>query len=158
MQTYIESTIPSYVVARPSRDLLQAARQRLTIDWWDLQRSEHELFISQVLLDEIAFGEAALARRRLDLVHDLPLLEFTVDVRDFARMVIDSGLLPLEADRDAAHIAFGTVHEMDLLLSWNCRHIANATIQSRLRQLAESAGWTLPVICTPEELIGDSYE
>jgi hypothetical protein len=158
MRIYIESTMPSYVVARPSRDLLQAARQQLTVDWWELKRSEHELFISQVVLDEIAFGEAAMARRRLDLVQNLASLDFTADVRDFARLVLDSGLLHREADRDAAHIAFGTVHEVDVLLSWNCRRIANAAIQTRLRQLADSAGWTLPVICTPEELIGDSYE
>jgi hypothetical protein len=158
MRIYIESTIPSYVVARPARDLLQAARQQVTTDWWEAKRSEHELFVSQVVLDEIGFGEAAMARRRLDLVQELPLLEFTADVRDFARTVLDSGLLPREADRDAAHIAFGTVHAMDLLLSWNCRHIANAAIQTRLRELAESAGWTLPVICTPEELIGDLYD
>jgi hypothetical protein len=82
-------------------------------------------------------------------------VEFTEEVRDFTRMVLDSGILPREADRDAAHIALATVHGMDILLSWNCRHIANAAIQPRLRKLADSAGLSLPVICTPDELLGD---
>jgi hypothetical protein len=158
MRIYIESTIPSYLVARPGRDILQAARQQLTRDWWDSKRGAHDLYISQVVLDEIAFGEPALARLRSQVVEVLPLLEFTDGVLAFARKVLDSGLLPRHAERDAAHIAFATVHEMDLLLSWNCRHIANATLQPRLRRLAESAGLNLPVICTPEELLGESYE
>ena len=77
MRIYIESAIPSYVVARPARDLLQAARQQLTRDWWDLQREHHELFTSQVVLDEIADGEAAMARQRLKLMRGIPLLEPT---------------------------------------------------------------------------------
>jgi hypothetical protein len=67
--------------------------------------------------------------------------------------ILDSGVLPRDADRDAAHIALATVHEMDILLTWNCRHIANAFIQAKLRKLAHVGGFTLPVICTPEELL-----
>lgn len=151
---YIESTIPSYVVARPARDLVQAARQQLTRDWWDLRREAHELFISQVVLDEIAFGEPTLARQRLELTQGLPLLSLTDEVERFAQKILDSGILPPEADRDAAHIALATVHRIDFLLSWNCRHIANASIQPRLRRLAEGENHVLPVICTPEELMG----
>ena len=77
MRIYIESTIPSYVVARPARDLLQAARQQLTRDWWDLRREQHELFASQVVLDEVAFGETAMAQLRLELLDGVPLLQVT---------------------------------------------------------------------------------
>ena len=153
MRVYIESTIPSYLVARPARDLIQAARQQLTRDWWDFKREGHELFISQVVLDEIAFGDQAMARERLELVQSVPLLGLTEGAEVFAQRILDSGLLPPQADRDAAHIALATVHQMDLLLSWNCRHIANAAIQLRLRRLADAASYTLPVICTPEELM-----
>lgn len=158
MRIYIESTIPSYVVARPARDLLQAARQQLTRDWWDFQHEKHELFTSQVVLDEIAFGEKGMAQLRLDLLEGIPLLRVTDEVKAFARKVLESGLLPTTADRDAAHIALATAYEMDILLSWNCRHIANATIQAGLRKLATAAGFTLPVICTPEELMEDDHE
>ena len=158
MRIYIESTIPSYVVARPARDLLQAARQQLTKDWWDLKREKHELFTSQVVLDEIASGEAAMARQRLELVAQIKLLDLTDEANALTKEILGSGLLPADADRDAAHIALATVHEMDVLLSWNCRHIANAAIQARLRRLAEKAGFALPVLCTPDELAGELYE
>lgn len=158
MRIYIESTIPSYVVARPARDLLQAARQQLTRDWWEFQREQHELFTSQVVLDEIAFGEKAMAQLRLETLHTIPLLPVTDTVKELARKVLTSGLLPATADRDATHIALASAYEMELLLSWNCRHIANAAVQTRLRRLVEADGFTLPVICTPEELMENDHE
>jgi predicted nucleic acid-binding protein len=158
MRIYIESTIPSYVVARPARDLLQAARQQLTHDWWDLKREQHELFTSQVVLDEIAFGEKQMAARRLETLQGVPLLQATDAAKEVARKILASGLLPGTAGRDATHIALASAYEMDMLLTWNCRHIANATIQHRLRKLVEAAGFTLPVICTPEELLENENE
>lgn len=97
MRIYLESTIPSYVTARPARDLLQAARQQLTRDWWDLKRDQHELFTSQVVLDEIGFGEKAVAERRLEMMQAVPLLRATDEVKELARKVLDSGLLPATA-------------------------------------------------------------
>ena len=158
MRIYIESTIPSYVAARPARDLLQAARQQLTKDWWDLKRANHELFCSQIVLDEIASGERDMAQQRLDAMAQIKLLDLTDEANALTKDILASGLLPVDADRDAAHIALATVHEMDILLSWNCRHIANAAIQARLRRLVEASGFTLPVLCTPEELAGEEYE
>ena len=154
MRIYIESTIPSYVVARPARDLLQAARQQLTKDWWDLQRKTHELFTSQVVLDEIAAGEPEMAERRLELMDGITVLDLTPAAEALAGRILHSGLLPATADGDAAHIALATVHKLDILLTWNCRHIANASIVGRLRRLAETQGHTLPEIYTPEELLG----
>ena len=155
MRIYLESTIPSYVVARPARDLLQAARQQLTKDWWDLQRGKHELFTSQVVLDEIASGEREMAERRLKLMSEIAVVELSSAAEAFAVQVLQSGLLPASADGDAAHIALPTVHKLDILLTWNCRHIANAAIVGRLRRLAESQGHVLPELYTPEELLGE---
>ena len=155
MRIYIESTIPSYVVARPARDLLQAARQQLTRDWWDLQREKHELFTSQIVLDEIAAGEREMAQRRLELMAGLIMLDLTPAAETLAERVLHSGLLPATADGDAAHIALATVHKLDILLTWNCRHIANAAIVGRLRRMMEAQGHTLPEIYTPEELLGE---
>lgn len=158
MRIYIESTIPSYLVARPARDLLQAARQQLTKDWWEFNRASHELFTSQVVLDEIAVGEPAMAQLRLESLQTAPLLPVTEEVRELARKVLTSGLLPITADRDAMHIALASAYNLDILLSWNCRHIANAAIQSRLRRLVESADFELPVICTPEEMMNNEND
>jgi hypothetical protein len=158
VRIYIESNVPSYVAARPARDLLQAARQKLTKDWWRLKRHRHELFTSQVTLDEIAGGERAMAQRRLEIMADTPVLELTSAAASLTEDVLASGLLPATADSDAAHIALATVHKMDILLTWNCRHIANAAIQVRLRRVVQSLGYELPAICTPDELSGELYE
>src|SRR5262249_646990 len=136
----------------------QAARQQLTRDWWDLKREQHELFISQVVLDEVGVGDRSMAHQRMELLRTIPLLPATDDVRELARGILGSGLLPTTADRDAAHIALATAYEMDILLTWNCRHIANAYIQQRLRRLVEDVGFTLPVICTPEEMLENEDE
>jgi hypothetical protein len=158
MRIYIEGTIPSYVAARPARDLLQAARQHITRDWWDLKRAEHELFTSQVALDEISAGEAEMARHRQAIMAGIALLDMTDTAEELADHILTSGLLPASADGDAAHIALATAHGMDALLTWNCRHIANVGIQGRLRGLVESQGYELPVICTPEEFLGELYD
>jgi hypothetical protein len=155
MRIYIESTIPSYVVARPARDLLQAARQQLTRDWWDVHRDKHELFTSQIVLDEIGAGEAGMAQRRLDLVAGLTMLDLTATAESLADQIVRSGLLPASAVGDAAHIALATAHKLDILLTWNCRHIANAAIVGRLRRMMEIQGHRLPEIHTPEELLGE---
>ena len=158
MRIYIESTIPSYVVARPARDLLQAARQQLTRDWWESKRNQHELFTSQIVLDEIAAGEAEMAQQRLNLMVELTVLDLIDAAEELGDCFLQSGVMPAKADADAAHIALATVHRMDILVTWNCRHIANATIVGQLRRLALSEGFTLPEIATPEELLGDWHD
>ena len=158
MRIYIESTIPSYVVARPARDLLQAARQQTSKDWWELKRHQHELFTSQIVLAEISSGEPEMAKQRLETLAGIPVRRVNEQAENLTLEILGSGLLPADADRDAGHIALATVYEMDILLSWNCRHIVNAAIQARLRKLAAKSGLTLPVLCTPDELTGEIYE
>jgi hypothetical protein len=142
------------VAARPASHLLQAARQRLARDWWEMDRKRHELFTSQIVLDEIAAGEVEMARRRLRLMAGIMVLDLIPDAENLADHILKSGLVPAKADSDAAHIALATVHKMDILPTLNCRHIANASIAVRLRRLVQSAGYELPAICTPEELLG----
>jgi len=153
MRIFVETTIPSYLVARPTRDVVQMARQQTTRDWWERCRGDHELFTSQIVLDEAVAGDTELARARLALLAPLPLLEISEAVLLFARQIIAGGILPPGADRDAAHVATATVHRLDALLSLNFRHLVNVSIQSRLRRLALRADYDLPAICTPEELM-----
>ena len=152
---YIETTIPSYLTARPSRDIVQAARQQLTHEWWDVERRNYDLCISQIVLDEAAAGDAEAAQRRMAVIDTLPLLDLTFEVDGLAETIMQSGLLPASASRDAVHIAVTAVHQVHFLLTWNCRHIANATIFRDLQHIIMSAGYDVPVICTPEELLGD---
>ena len=152
---YIETTIPSYLTARPSRDIVQAARQQLTREWWDVERRNYDLCISQIVLDEAAAGDAEAAQRRMAVIDTLPLLDLTFEVDGLAETIMQSGLLPASASRDAVHIAVTAVHQVHFLLTWNCRHIANATIFRDLQHIIMSVGYDVPVICTPEELLGD---
>ena len=152
---YIETTIPSYLTARPSRDIVQAARQQLTREWWDVERRNYDLCISQIVLDEVAAGDAEAAQRRMAVIDTLPLLDLTFEVDGLAETIMQAGLLPASASRDAVHIAVTAVHQVHFLLTWNFRHIANATIFRDLQHIIMSAGYDMPVICTPEELLGD---
>ena len=152
---YIETTIPSYLAARPSRDLLQAARQQITHTWWNDARHHYDLCISEIVLDEVASGDADAAHRRLTLLHEIPLLDLTDTVNDVAKDIMASGLLPQEATRDAIHMAVSSVHGIDILLTWNCRHIANAAIIKELHIIVANSGYGLPILCTPQELIGE---
>ena len=152
---YIETTIPSYLAARPSRDLLQAARQQLTHDWWSNERQNYDLCVSEIVLEEAAAGDEDAARRRLPFLEGLPLLDLTDDVNEVAKKIMESGLLPPRAARDAFHIAVSAVHGIDILLTWNCKHIANATIMKELTAIVADCGHEMSVICTPEELLGD---
>lgn len=154
-QVYIETTIASYLAAWPSRDLLQAARQQITHDWWSTQRQKYDLCISQTVLDEAAAGDADAAARRSPFLANLPLLNLTDAVKQLAKEIMASGLLPQKATRDAVHIAVSAVHNVDILLTWNCRHIANAAIMRELGDIVTKGGYALPILCTPEELLGD---
>ena len=154
-RVYIETTIPSYLAAWPSRDLLQAARQQITHDWWNNERANYELCISEIVLDEAFAGDSDAAKRRLTFLVDLPLLDVTDAVNVVAKAIMDSGLLPQKATRDAIHIAVASVHGIDFLLTWNCRHIANAAIMKELQTILANFDCEIPTICTPEELVGE---
>ena len=154
-RVYIETTIPSYLAAWPSRDLLQAARQQITLDWWNNERANYELCISEIVLDEAFAGDSDAAKRRLTFLVDLPLLDVTDAVNVVAKAIMDSGLLPQKATRDAIHIAVASVHGIDFLLTWNCRHIANAAIMKELQTILANFDCEIPTICTPEELFGE---
>jgi hypothetical protein len=154
-RVYIETTIPSYLAAWPNRDLVQAAHQEITHEWWNKERLRYDLCISQTVLDEAAAGDADAARRRLLLLRDLPLLDLNEAVRDVAKAIMRSGLLPQKAARDAVHIGVSSVHRIDILLIWNCQHIANAAIMQELGKIVLACGYRIPILCTPEELLGD---
>jgi hypothetical protein len=115
---------------------------------------EYELYTSQVVLDECSAGDQEAAARRMAYVNELPILEPDADVAALARAILDSGVIPEGAAQDAVHIALTAVYEIDFLLTWNCRHIANAHIIKDLENVVAMAGFRLPVICTPEELVG----
>ena len=150
---YIETTIPSYLAAWPAREIARAAKQQATHDWWNNRRQAFELCASQVVLDEATSGDVEAAKRRLIFLEDIPLLEITPEVENLAETILASGLLPPKALRDALHIAVASFAEVDILLTWNCRHIANGAIIHELAELVAVNGYQIPVLCTPIELL-----
>jgi predicted nucleic acid-binding protein len=153
-KVYVETSIVSYLTARPSRDLITAAHQQLTREWWDERRSSFDLYVSQIVIQESSAGEARMARERLDALDGIPLLSVNQQAFALARGLVERGPLPEKAEIDALHIALATTHGMDYLLTWNCKHIANAEMQIGVAKIAREAGFEPPVICTPEELLG----
>lgn len=155
---YLETTIPSYLTAWPSRDLIRAAHQQITSEWWQRRRTEFELFISQVVVRECQLGDSVAAAERLEVLRDLPLLEQTERATDLAQALLKRVPLPDRAAVDALHIAIATVHGMDFLLTWNYAHIANAALRDQIEAVCREAGYEPPTICTPEELLLEEGE
>jgi len=152
---YIETSIVGYLTARPSNNLILMANLEATRQWWDTRRAQFTLYISQVVLDEVARGDAEMATKRLEILRDFPLLKVSEAVQNLAVQFLAKSNLPPKAADDALHIAAATVYGLDYLLTWNCRHIANAQIQKKLSQISLDAGYELPTICTPYELMGE---
>jgi predicted nucleic acid-binding protein len=132
-----------------------AANIEVTKEWWEFYRSPFTLYVSQVVLDEVARGDAEIALKRLQILNGLLLVELNQSVRSLAAQFLSRSSLPPKASDDAVHIAAATVHGLDYLLTWNCKHIANAQIQRKLEEISLDFGYQLPVICTPYELLGD---
>jgi len=150
---YLESTIPSYLAGRPSRDLIVAAHQQITHEWWQRARPDFDIYISQAVLDEVAAGDPEAAARRLAIVENLPRLTLTEEVDALAAEYLSKLGLPPEAGLDVVHLACAVVYELDYLLTWNCAHLANGLVIQRLHAVNAVLSRSTPTIVTPEELL-----
>ena len=137
---------------------MAAARQLLTHRWWSCERNQYELVISQYVIDEASAGNHELAAERLELLDGIPLLPHSPEIVVLAEEIMSLGVLPAKAQVDALHIATVAHHQIDYLLTWNCKHIANAKILAMINNMLTKRGIHIPVICTPEELLGDDPE
>jgi hypothetical protein len=151
---YLETTIVSYLVARPSSNEVIRVRQRATQAWWEARLADFEPFVSDVVLSEAADGDARVARQRLDKLKDFPVLQTSPASQDLARDLVGPGLLPDKAVRDAAHLAIAARNQMHFLLTLNFRHINNREILERVEAVCLKHGCKCPIVCTPEELMG----
>ena len=150
---YLETTIPSYLTARPSRDLLVAAHQQLTREWWEEERGKYELLVSARVAEEARRGNPDAASRRLALLAELSLLEPSRPVDELASAIFERLHVPDRAVGDALHLAYAMHYEVDYLLTWNCAHLANAVTLKALALFAQESGLWLPIVCTPEALM-----
>ncbi len=155
---YIETSIPSYLTARPSRDVRATAWQQLTSQWWEQEKPKYELFTPELVLAEAAAGDPAAAQRRLDTLQDIRELAISDEAKFLAARLVADGGIPVHAEADALHVATASVHAIDYLLTWNCRHIDNAATKPIVRSICTVAGYTCPEICTPLELLSEEAE
>lgn len=155
---YVETSVISYLAARPNRDLIVAAHQQVTHDWWRWRRRDFDLYVSQVVLDEILVGDPEAVERRVNFLSGLPFLDFPPGVADLAATLIEKLRLPARAKADAAHIALAAYHGIDYLLTWNCTHIANAELRPRVERVCQVYGYPPPILCTPDELMGEEHD
>lgn len=151
-KVYLETSIVSYLTARPSRDLVTSARQEMTYEWWQIKES-YLLYVSELVLEEAQQGDPVAAALRLEEAEKLPLLKTSSPALLLAENLIQTGAVPSAAPRDALHVGIATVHGMDFLLTWNFRHLANPRKVDEIRAVVEAAEFRAPVILTPENLL-----
>ncbi|MGB5971464.1 MAG: type II toxin-antitoxin system VapC family toxin, partial [Spirulinaceae cyanobacterium] len=151
---YIETSILGHLTARPTNNLILAANIKVTQDWWEEYSNSFTLYASQLVEDEAAKGDPTILSQRLSLLQPLNFLEITEEALELAQAFLSQSNLPPKASNDSLHMALATVYGLDYLLTWNCKHMANAQIQRKLSQISSGLGFMLPIICTPYELIG----
>ncbi len=152
-RVYIETTIPSYLTAWQSPQLVMAANQLVTREWWDDRRGEFELYCSELVVEEASAGDPDAATRRMAAIEGIPLLAGGELADELARTLLTDIPLPAKAAADALHIAIAATNGIDYLLTWNCTHIANAEFRDRMVTICQSFGLRCPTICTPQELL-----
>lgn len=130
-----------------------AANQEATRSWWETSRPRYELFISDIVTQEASGGNPEAAKRRVAVIEGLPALNVSEEAELLAARLLAGAALPEKAKTDALHIAVATVHGIDYLLTWNCKHIANAVMRPQIEAICRAAGYEPPVICTPLELM-----
>jgi len=154
-KVYIETSVISYLTARLSSDLIVAAHQKITSDWWENRRVEFDLYTSQLVIREARRGNLQAAEKRLRALQGIAVVPLNNKAFELADTIVSQQALPKESHADALHISVAILYEMDYLLSWNCRHIANAERQKKIAQIIRQEGYNMPILCTPEVLMGE---
>lgn len=152
-KVYIESSVISYFTSKPSKSLIVAGHQKVTYDWWHKSKSKFDCYVSQFVIDEISKGDKVEAAKRLNAVKNIPLITLTEDIEDLSLTYIKLVNIPEDSRTDGFHLAVAVRFEIDYLLSWNCKHIANGIVNNKIRKYNEKNSLFIPVLCTPLELM-----
>ena len=152
-KVYIETTVISYLTARPNRDVVIAGHKKITRDWWQTCRERFDVVASQLVVREASAGDSRAAQERLEKLATLTLLEVTEEAVSLAQELLSTGAVPEKAAEDALHLAIAVTNGVEYLLTWNCKHLANATMRTKIEDVCRAAGYEPVIICTPEELL-----
>ena len=152
---YIESSVISYLTARPSRDLVIAGHQAVTAEWWNERRLRYNVYISPLVVQEVSAGDASAAEERLRVIADIPSVTIAAEAESLASALLTSNAVPANSARDALHVAIAATQGIDYLITWNFRHINNASTRTMVVNVVSDFGLVCPVLCSPEELMGE---
>lgn len=150
---YIESSVISYYAAKPSRDLIVAAHQQITAEWWEIVRPKVKCFISPFVIQEVSYGDKKAAKKRINPIKSFTILDLNREIQVLSQKYYEAIDIPEKAKLDASHLAVAVWHEMDYILSWNCKHIVNGRVKKILEEINKNLDIKTPVLCTPEELM-----
>jgi predicted nucleic acid-binding protein len=151
---YIETSVVSYLVSRPSKNVITAGHQAVTRDFWDTLR-DFDVYISDMVIQEAAAGDETQAEQRLHALMGFPLLEITDGTKSLARALLDGKAVPEKCIEDAVHIAIAAINGIDVIVTWNFKHINNPITRMKIRHVIESNGLVCPEICSPDEFMGE---
>jgi len=152
---YIESSVISYYTSKPNRDIIIAGRQEITREKWSKILDNFESYISALVLQEIEQGDSDAAQKRIKAISGLPVLSISEKAEELALILIKKGPIPDKNPEDALHISVSAVNGIEYLLTWNFSHINNAQMKSKILKIIEDCGYQCPIICSPEELLGE---
>ncbi len=150
---YLETTIISYLAARPSRDLIVAGHQQITLEWWEKVSPKCQCYVSEVVIEESEKGDIEVSKKRLDLISDFQVLAVNEEIKKIASIFFEHLRIPEKSRLDSFHLATACWYKMDYLLSWNCKHIVSGSVRKLLNEINEELKIYIPIICTPEELM-----
>jgi hypothetical protein len=149
---YVETTVIGHLVGRILADPVVAGRQMVTRTWWATAAENYRLFVSRLVADECGVGDAEVAAERLAVLDSLEFLAASVGADGLAELLVADHAIPETAPRDAAHVSLAAVNGIEYLVTWNFKHIANATTRAAIESVCRAAGYEPPIICTPDEL------
>ena len=150
---YIESSVISYLTAKPSRDAVMNARQILTREWWEEELQVYDSYISHLVFTEVSKGDIDASKKRVEAIQDIMSLDITEEVYQLAYRIINTSF-PEDSFDDAVHIAVSAINGMNYLLTWNFKHIANASLRKDIITACNDEGYECPIICSPAEFLG----
>ena len=151
-RAYLEISVVSYLVGRPSRHVVVLGHQETTRAWWNLSLALYEVYVSELVHQEAGRGDPGAASERLKAIEAFPVLAISEEARRLGDLYVREIPLPVKASADALHLAVATLNRMDYVVTWNCEHIARGRVKRRLEEINRAQGLHVPVVCTPEEL------
>jgi predicted nucleic acid-binding protein len=152
-RVYIETTVVSYLTAKPSRDIMVVGHQEATRELWPELSTKYETYVSALVYEEARRGDPDQARVRLAAIKPFPMLDIDKEARTLAEKIIAKRGIPAEYPEDALHIAVAAVNGIEVVITWNIGHLNNPFTRKMVRQIVEGEGYGCPEICSPEELL-----